>query len=158
MGFHKKRTIILLQIIGFTDATGHSIQNIITLGMGHFGTHSVFNLIYNTLILVLGSITGSGPSLWRLELEWPGLQDFHFEGPGINMSALGDCVSRSKSPAPTHLVPNTCGPPQLVPNWLVPLDKWSSTNSVPMDKWSPKIGSPLKNGPQPIWAPWINGP
>ena len=58
MGFHEKRTIILLQIMGFTDITGHSIQNIITLGMGHFGSHSVFNLMYNTLILVLGSIMG----------------------------------------------------------------------------------------------------
>ena len=56
MGFHEKRTIILLQITGFTDITGHSIQNIITLGMGHFGYHSVFHLICN--ILVLGSIMG----------------------------------------------------------------------------------------------------
>ena len=75
----------------------------------------------------------------------------------------------------THLVPNTYspqtfGPPQLVPNWLVPLNKrspdiWSPTigpsgqmvpnqfcphgqmvpkNSVPMDKWSPTNLVPLK--------------
>ena len=38
--------------------------------------------------------------------------------------------------AVTYLVPNaygpkTFGPPQLVPNWLVPLDKRSPTNLVP---------------------------
>jgi hypothetical protein len=41
--------------------------------------------------------------------------------------------------AVTHLVsntygPRTFGPPQLVPNWLVPLDKRSPTNSAPTDK------------------------
>ena len=39
-----------------------------------------------------------------------------------------------------HLVPNAYGlrifgPPQLVPNWLIPLDRRSPTNSVPMDEW-----------------------
>ena len=65
--------------------------------------------------------------------------------------------------AVTYLVPNTYGPrtfgpPQLVPNWLVPLDKRSPTNSVPMDKWSPKIWSPWTNGPQPIWSPYFRIP
>ena len=63
-------------------------------------------------------------------------------------------ISRGKNleddlKAVTHLVPNafgprTFGPPQLVPNWLVPLDKRSPTNSVPMNKWSPKIWDNLQ--------------
>ena len=62
-----------------------------------------------------------------------------------------------------HLVPNgygprTFGPPQLVPNWLIPLNKRSPTNFVPMDKWSPNIRSPWTNGSQPIWSHWTNGP
>ena len=52
--------------------------------------------------------------------------------------------------AATHLVPNpfdsrTSGPPlpvPLIPIKLIPLDKWSQSNSVPLDKWSPKIWSP----------------
>ena len=72
-------------------------------------------------------------------------------------------ISRGKNleddlKAVTHLVPNafgprTFGPPQLVPNWLVPLDKRSPTNSVPMEKWSPKIWCPWTNGPQPQFGP-----
>ena len=45
---------------------------------------------------------------------------------------------------------------ELVPNWFVPLDKRSTTNSVPEENWSPKIGSSWTNGPQPIWSPWKN--
>ena len=65
--------------------------------------------------------------------------------------------------AVTHLIPNTYGPqtygsPHLVPNWLVPLNKQSPTNSVPMDKWSPKIWSLWTNGPQPIWSPYFRIP
>ena len=57
----------------------------------------------------------------------------------------------------THLVPKTYGPwtfgpPQLAPNWLVPLDKQSPTNSVYMDKWSAKIWSSWTNVPQSIWS------
>jgi hypothetical protein len=52
--------------------------------------------------------------------------------------------------AATHLVPNpfdsrTSGPPlpvPLIPIKLIPMDKWSQSNSVPLDKWSPKIWSP----------------
>ena len=49
---------------------------------------------------------------------------------------------------PNAYGPRTFGPPQWVPNLLVPLDKQSPTNSVPMDKLSPKIWSPWTNGPQ----------
>ena len=52
-------------------------------------------------------------------------------------------VWRIQKVAVTHLVPNPYGPPQLVPNWLVPMDKWSPTNSVSMDKWSPTNLVPL---------------
>ena len=60
--------------------------------------------------------------------------------------------------AVTDLVPNAYGPwtfcpPQRVPNWSVPLDKQSPTNSVPIERWSQKIWSPWTNGPQPICSP-----
>ena len=38
-----------------------------------------------------------------------------------------------------HYDCDTFGPPELVPNWLVPLGKRSPTNSVPVDKWSQKF-------------------
>jgi len=91
--------------------------------------------------------------------------------------------------AETHLVPNafgprTFGPPHLVPNSSVLLDKQSPTNSVPnqfgpqkfgppgqtvpsqfgpQPIWSPANLVPSQFGPQPIWSPiiwspWTNGP
>ena len=57
-----------------------------------------------------------------------------------------------------HYGCDTFGPPELVPNWLVPPDKRYPTNSVPIDKWSPKIWSPWTNGPQSIWSLWTNSP
>ena len=54
--------------------------------------------------------------------------------------------------------PTSCPPGQTIPIKLIPLKKWSPTNSVSMDKWSPKIWSPWTNGPQSIRSSYFGIP
>ena len=57
--------------------------------------------------------------------------------------------------SPDSRSPNSCPPGQTILIKLIPLDKWSPSNSIPLDKWSPNIWSPWTNGPQPIWSPYF---
>ena len=67
---------------------------------------------------------------------------------------------------PDFWSPTSCRPGQTILIKLIPLDKWSPTNSVPLEKWSPKIWSPWTNGifywpfvqeDQISWGPFVHG-
>ena len=132
MGFHEKRTIILLQIMGFTDITGHSIQNIITLGMGHFGSHSVFNVIYNTLILVLGSIMGLFYHNGFCKYNW---------AKSLETGSLGTMSIRFLFRGTRSQV--VCSGGSCLQTWVSGCDTIGPKHIWSPDIWSPTIGPQL---------------